>query len=27
VGQTPDDAPVIWPRSIATTKSTYIKPK
>jgi len=27
VGQTPDDAPVIWPRSVATAKSTYIKPK
>jgi branched-chain amino acid transport system substrate-binding protein len=26
VGQTPDDAPVIWPRNVATAKSTYIKP-
>ena len=26
VGQTPDDAPVIWPRNVATAKTTYIKP-
>ena len=27
VGQTPDDAPVIWPKAVANAKSTYIKPK
>jgi branched-chain amino acid transport system substrate-binding protein len=27
VGQTPDDAPVIWPRNVATAKGTYMKPK
>ena len=26
VGQTPEDAPVIWPKNVATAKSTYIKP-
>jgi branched-chain amino acid transport system substrate-binding protein len=27
MGETPDDAPVIWPKNVATAKSTYIKPK
>jgi branched-chain amino acid transport system substrate-binding protein len=27
VGQTPDDAPVIWPKNVATAKSTYVRPK
>ncbi len=27
VGQTPDDAPVIWPRNVATAKTPYMKPK
>ncbi len=27
VGQTPDDAPVIWPRSLATVQYTYLKPQ
>lgn len=26
VGQTPEDAPVIWPKSLATAKSLYMKP-
>jgi branched-chain amino acid transport system substrate-binding protein len=26
VGETPDDAVVIWPRNVATTKTPYIKP-
>jgi len=26
VGQTPDDAPVIWPRSLATVKYLYLRP-
>ena len=26
VGQTPDDAPVIWPRNVATVKSMYLRP-
>jgi branched-chain amino acid transport system substrate-binding protein len=26
VGQTPEDAPVIWPKSLATAKSVYLKP-
>ena len=27
VGQKPEDAPVIWPRSLATVSYTYMKPK
>ena len=27
VGQKPEDAPVIWPRSLATVPYTYLKPK
>ena len=26
VGQTPDDAPVIWPRNVATVKPMYLRP-
>jgi branched-chain amino acid transport system substrate-binding protein len=26
VNQTPEDAPVIWPKAVATAKSTYLKP-
>lgn len=26
VGQTPDDAPVVWPRSLATVDYTYLRP-
>ena len=27
VGETPDDAPVIWPKAVATSPTTYITPK